>query len=112
MTQEFTSTNNVPFEAMPSTFPGTMYFKVGTCRGMYDYTGDAYRIIAIENDEKNNGNFQDVLDWFENSCKRDGKDLQFVELWNESLSKHLEEKRGFKLFKKPDTGLTAIKHFN
>ena len=38
-----------------------------------------------------------MLEWFENSARRDGKALEVVEIWNAGLRKHLIVKRGFRL---------------
>jgi len=95
-----TTTHNLDFETKPFRIqiegePMNICFKVGTCHGMYCVTEKTYDIIAIENDEKGNGHLQDVFEWFENSCKRDKKDLRVLEFMNEGFKKHLIEKRGF-----------------
>ena len=72
-------------------------FKIGTCEGLFCFNGVCYQILAINNKEMNNGHFQDVLDWFENSCKRDKVSLQFLQIMNKRFKKHLVEKRGFVL---------------
>lgn len=71
-------------------------FKVGTCKGLWRSTSRSYDILAITNDVPGNGHFEDVLEWFENSCKRDGRDLNILEVWNKDFKKHLIKKRGFK----------------
>jgi hypothetical protein len=81
-------------------------FKVGTCEGLFSVRGSSYYILAIENKEKNNGHFDDVLEWFENSCKRDNYNLVFLEVWNKSFMEHLISKRGFKT-----KGFDAEKNF-
>ena len=78
--------------------PSCKAFKVGTCEGIYDIFDNTYRIIAIVNDKQGNGHFEDVLEWFENSAKRDGYKLAIVEIWNKRFKKHLIKKRGFKPF--------------
>lgn len=70
-------------------------FKVGTCYGLYEVRAASYAIIAIFNTDPGNGHLQDVFDWFENSCKRDGYHLEVIELWNERFKNHLSGKRGF-----------------
>jgi hypothetical protein len=93
----FTSTHGLDFEIADQLFAGKyVRFRVGTCHGCYDTTDKFYRILAVENTEKGNGHFTDVLDWFENSCRRDGKNLMFLEILNPRFKKHLE-KIGFKI---------------
>lgn len=83
---------------IPSIEGLTYYaFRVGTCDGLYTVTRDSYDIIAIRNSIKGNGHFEDVLQWFENSCRRDGKSLRFLECWNKAFKMHLVIKRGFSL---------------
>jgi hypothetical protein len=94
---EFKSTNNLLFETAPFYTPDVTRFIVGTCSGIYSCEGSKYVIIGIANRQPGNGHLQDVFDWFENSCKRDKKDLMVAELMNERFKKHLIEKRGFKL---------------
>lgn len=70
-------------------------FKVGTCEGLFTAKNNSYQILAILNNEINNGHFEDVMQWFENSCKRDNYSLMFLEIWNKKFRKHLVSKRGF-----------------
>jgi len=70
-------------------------FRVGTCRGLYTASKEEYQIIAIENDRMGNGHLTDVLEWFDNSCRRDGKSLRVCAIWNKKFKKHLLKKRGF-----------------
>lgn len=118
-----TTTHNLPFEAAPwepsmiKYFPelvknvmrinsSIVAFRVGTCDGIYTATEKTYQIIAVTNDNPGNGHFDDVIQWFENSCKRDGKDLMFMEILNDAFGRHLCSKRGFKM-----KGNHAIKKF-
>jgi len=88
--------HKLEFLCRPWRFDRELYeFQVGTIAGLWRATDTAYQIIAIVNNNKNNGHFEDVLEWFETSCKRDNKDLEFVEIWNGQFEKHLIEKRGF-----------------
>jgi hypothetical protein len=93
---EFKSTHNLYFETAPFYHPSATRFRVGTCTGIFSCDGDNYIIIGIGNDKQGNGHLQDVFDWFENSCKRDKKNLMVVEIMNKPFMKHLIEKRGFK----------------
>jgi hypothetical protein len=70
-------------------------FKIGTCDGLYAFRGNSFYILAIENTEKNNGHFDDVLEWFEFACKENKCNFVFLEVWNQKFLKHLIEKRGF-----------------
>lgn len=76
--------------------PEFVAFKIGTCEGIYGTTFTTYDIVAVVNDTPGNGHFEDVLDWFYNSCRRDKKDLRFMEIMNNRFGQHLIEKRGFK----------------
>ena len=107
----FKSKHNLEFLARPyvSPIPSSMQwvqFRVGTCSGIYGATPDCYMILAIDNDKPGNGHFEDVLEWFERSCRRDGKNLMFAEILNPKFGKHLEEVRGFEI-----EGANAIKRF-
>lgn len=104
--------HNLPFEAAPWEPPtilgmimslssklkgnDVVAFRVGTCEGIYQVSKYAYQIIAVTNSVPGNGHFEDVLQWFESSCRRDGKNLVFMEIMNENFGKHLVTKRGFK----------------
>jgi len=92
---EFKSTHNLPFETASFYHNSATRFRVGTCTGIFSFDGDNYIIIGIGNDKQGNGHLQDVFDWFENSCKRDKRNLIVAELMNERFMKHLIEKRGF-----------------
>jgi hypothetical protein len=70
-------------------------FKVGTCSGLWSCERFSYCILAVVNHTKGNGHFDDVLEWFEYSCKRDNYSFKFFEVWNDNLKKHLINKRGF-----------------
>lgn len=71
-------------------------FRVGSCDGLWRSTSDSYDILAITNNEKGNGHLRDVLQWFEQSCRRDKKVLRVLEVWNSNFKKHLIEKCSFK----------------
>lgn len=101
----FKSTHNLDFaigqwEPLPGhtvdVAEGFLRFKVGTCNGLWRSTKSSYEILAVTNETPGNGHFDDVLEWFEQSCRRDKRSLRVLELWNEKLKKHLIEKRGFK----------------
>jgi len=68
------------FESTTTTYRCTDYkhFRVGTVRGLWRATDEAYEILAVKNEEKGNGHFKETLRWFEQSCKRDNKKLRFV----------------------------------
>jgi hypothetical protein len=70
-------------------------FKIGTCNGQWRATDESYDILTIINEEPGNGHLTDVLEWFEFACKRDGKMLRILEVWNKRFYKHLIEKKGF-----------------
>lgn len=89
------TSHNLDFEVAPWKTKEWLMFKVGTCNGLWRCNCNSYEILAISNDIPGNGHFEDVLEWFEFSCKRDKKDLVFLEIWNEKLMSHLINKRGF-----------------
>lgn len=70
-------------------------WKVGTCHGLVCFTDESIEILAIVNEEPNNGHFNDVLQWFEYAAKDQGKILRVIELFNQRLKWHLINKRGF-----------------
>lgn len=72
-----------------------MVYRVGTCNGTWRATPTTYDILNIVNTEPGNGHFEDVLQWFSRSCRRDNKDLRFLEVANVKFYRHLIEKRGF-----------------
>lgn len=108
-TTKMKTTHNLDFLAAPFEYdPKMVRFKVGTCHGLYACTSTEYQIIAVMNDEKGNGHLTDVLEWFENSAKRDKKALTVCEIWNEGFYHHLINKRGFS----PINPLYVIKRFD
>jgi len=82
-------------------------FGIGTCKGVWYPTDNEYRILYVFNMQKGNGHFDDVIEWFESSCKRDKRNLVFEEVINKRLSKHLIKERGF-IKRRND----CIKYFN
>lgn len=96
---KFQSTNNLDFYHGPWDNPfndeGWTLYRIGTVSGQWRCLQDAYEILSFLNDQPGNGHLQDVFDWFENSCKRDNRDLRILEVGNEPFKKHLIEKRGF-----------------
>jgi len=70
-------------------------FRIGTVEGLWCCKEKAYEILSVINSNPGNGHFTDVLQWFENSCKRDNRALIIREFTNEGLKKHLIEKKGF-----------------
>jgi hypothetical protein len=90
-------------------FPYSL-FKIGTCNGQWGCLKDSYFILSILNDEPGNGHLDDVFEWFENSCKRDGKNLLVLEIMNERFYTHLTSKKGF--IPLDDQGDNVVKVFN
>lgn len=90
------TTHGLAFEA--ADWPRTtefMLFRVGTCHGTWRATFISYEILNVINDQPGNGHFEDVIEWFEYSCRRDGKLLRILEVMNDRLRTHLVNKRGF-----------------
>jgi hypothetical protein len=110
MDNAITTEHNLDFEVAEWHSPDMKLFRVGTCEGLWQSIPDCYVIVSIKNDKPGNGHFNDVLQWFEFSCKRDNKNLLVVELLNEKLYLHLITKRGFIPVDK--RGDNVIKVFN
>jgi|GEM_PF-1460913 hypothetical protein len=72
------------------------HFRVGTVTGIWAAYDNSYVLLAIINEKPGNGNFTDLLEWFERSCKRDGYSLKIIEIVNEKFMIHLINRRGFK----------------
>jgi hypothetical protein len=99
--------HDLPFEAARWKIPEFICYRVGTCHGLYGSTEKTYDIINVHNAAPGNGHFEDVLQWFEASCRRDGKSLRIIWVLTERFKQHLIEKRGF-VEDGPDD---VIKHF-
>lgn len=102
---EFKSTHGLAFEIKPydpeTDFdPDYTRFRVGTCTGAYGCTHRCYTILVVKNSAPGNGHLDDVFEWFENSCRRDKRDLVVLEVMNKRFKRHLIEKRGFSPFEK------------
>lgn len=95
----FKSTHNLDFYSgywdNPFNDMNVQVFRCGTCHGQWLDAVETYDIISIINADPGNGHFTDVLEWFENSCKRDKKDLRICELVNDDFKRSLIEKHGF-----------------
>lgn len=88
--------------------PMWQHYKIGTCYGLWRSKKKSVEILSVLNDDPGNGHLQDVLEWFEHGCKRDGKFLLIKEFFlNPAFKEHLIKKRGFKPEGKDD----VIKHF-
>ena len=91
-TIEFKSTHNLPFLSAhwnnPFNDTGWQVFKIGTCNGQWISRKDSYDILSVINDNPGNGHFKDVLEWFEQSCRRDNKALRILEVWNQKFKQH------------------------
>lgn len=70
-------------------------FRIGTCEGLWRSKDKYYEILSVVNNDPGNGHLEDVLDWFENSCRRDKYHLKILDIMNEKFKKHLIEKRNF-----------------
>lgn len=79
----------------PLNDQGWQIFRVGKVSGQWRSTKENYEILSFINDDPGNGDFEHVLSWFYDSCKRDKKNLLIREVWNKRLAKHLISKRGF-----------------
>lgn len=101
----------IPFESTDTYYRDTDFknFRVGTCEGLWRATPDAYEILALINREKGNGHFKETTNWFEQSCKRDGKKLRLLETFNIRLYWNSIRKHGYK--RKKGTLFTLEKSF-
>jgi len=88
--------HSLPFESRPWVCdPSIQEFRIGTCKGQWNTGIGCYCIISIINDQPGNGHLDDVFQWFENSCKRDGYALKIFEFFNQPFYEHCIKKRGF-----------------
>lgn len=73
-------------------------FRVGTCNGIYRHNIDkeSIEILAVVNEQKGNGHFKDVIEWFEFACRKQNLKLRFLETWNLRLAWNLR-KHGYKM---------------
>lgn len=108
---EFQTTHKLPFLSKrwdnPFNIDDWQEFKIGTCKGQWMPTQNTYDILGIVNYSPGNGHFTDVIEWFENSCKRDNKDLRIMEVMNKDFALHLVSKKGFTY----QTDVDLIKRF-
>lgn len=106
-----TTLHNLDFECAEWRYDSRfMMFKVGTCEGLWTSTSMTYDILAIDNSVPGNGHFEDVLQWFEHSCRRDKKNLRFLEIMNIKFKIHLISKRGFVPERKTDNVIKRFSH--
>lgn len=92
----FQTTHKLPFLSRPwQRDKNIQEFKIGTCRGQWFAHDLCYVIVSILNETPGNGHLNDVFEWFEHFCKRDGKSLVIIEFFNEQFKTHCIEKRGF-----------------
>jgi hypothetical protein len=92
----FKSNNNLDFEVADYHLDNDfMCFRVGTCEGLWASTDISYDILAIINNQPGNGHLIDVLQWFEQSCRRDKKAFGILKVWNRRFKKHLIDKHSF-----------------
>lgn len=105
--KQFQTTHNLAFEYAPWERSDDWFrFRIGTCHGLWRSTSFSCDILVVDNDEPGNGHLEDTFEWFENSCRRDGKLLRIMEIFNSRFKKHLMEKRGF-----TEIGIHCIKQF-
>lgn len=108
---QFASSNGLEFEAK---FSDTMYdevtpwswAKVGTCHAFYGETETEFDVYGVGNIKKNNGHFNDLIEWLEYLAAVRNKDLFFLHFENESLKRHMINRRGYK-----EQGHCVVKHF-
>lgn len=108
--KRFRTTHNLKISIAPQTFAGrptgnTLY-KIGTCHGFYRSTNLSVDIIAMVNDEPGNGHFDDVLQWFTEIARLEGKLLRVVEIMNPEIATRLIQFYGFHAI----DAKTVVKH--
>src|ERR1044071_4356783 len=111
--EEFTTTHKLAFEVANNLNPllgNHALYRIGTCTGQWGCTADSYWILSILNRSPGNGHLQDVFEWFENSCKRDNKNLLVLSIFSKRFYEHLILKRGF--IPLDEDGENVIKVFN
>lgn len=92
----FKSTHGLDFLACPWVRdPQLVNYKIGTVHGIYFVNDNSYQIVAVYNDAPGNKHLKDFFEWFENSCKRDGYSLKFLEIMSDKMRGILTAK-GFK----------------
>lgn len=96
----FESSHKLDFECAPDPTGAALgmnsqRFRIGTCTGQWGTVTNGYYIMSVLNSCPGNGHFDDVLEWFEMSCKRDGYNLFVLECMNKGFYEHLISKRGF-----------------
>lgn len=70
-------------------------FEVGSCKGVF-FTDDKYfNILAIENKEPHNGDFEKAMKWFYIEANKSNLGVRFCELLNTRFKLHLITKKGF-----------------
>jgi hypothetical protein len=87
-------------------------FRIGSCEGLWGCSDKEYIILAVINNTPGNGHFQDVLDWFRQSCVRDKKNLKISEVWNKRLLNHLITKKRFTKLPLGDNVIQSFKQMN
>ena len=70
---------------------GWTQFIVGSVHGLYRAKDRKYQILAVVNTLGGNGHFERTLKWFEDSARRDGYGLSFLEVSNPKLLKRLSD---------------------
>jgi hypothetical protein len=106
-TNAIKTTHGLDFEVAQHPLFG-MLFRVGTCHGLWGVDEKSYFILAVVNDNPHDGHLEDVFEWFEHSCRRDGKDLKVLEIFDQIFYRHLIEKRGFE----PIDGENVVKKYH
>ena len=95
MKNQLITTHKLDFEMCNWGVGGINLFRVGTVNGQWLVQDKSYCILSVINDKPHNGHFEDLLQWFEHSCKCEGYTLKILHVMNERFKKHLIEKRGF-----------------
>lgn len=73
-------------------------FEYGTLHGIFNTKRGVLGLIAVENEQKNNGHFAEFMDWFEGMAEALGLRAAVLEIENPRLYEHLKNKRGYTFY--------------
>ena len=70
-------------------------FRMGTMHGQWRETPDHIEILSLSNDSPGNGEFDQLMRYFEDKCIEVQKNLKILCIWNDRFYLHLIHRRGF-----------------
>lgn len=72
-----------------------LYYECGTIQGIYNQTKDGKDIIAIDNTELHNGDFDKFIEQLEQYAKDTGERIAICAFMNERLYWHIRKRKGW-----------------